>query len=152
MIAKSSIRIAAFLGVLLLPLTSGCGAALPNKESAAPGSATSGCEPAARQAAQMATIDGIAAEERSTAQAVRRWVLQEQTSQPGGPIHPVPALEQLKDDAVVHFCAYRGSAFVTPRPPGAPEPDTAVFFVLPNDEVVLYVVGPRANMTGPVSP
>lgn len=150
MTAKPGIRTAIYLTVILLSLTSACGAGQSNEpQLALAGSTTGGCEQAARRAEQMASISGPASEKKSTAGEVAEWVKQQQSSSPGAPIRPVPAIERLPDTDVVYFCAYNGSEFVTPRPPGVDEPDTAILFVLPDDEVVLYVVGLRQSI-GPL--
>lgn len=103
------------------------------------------CEPARQAANEMATIAGAAAEKSSEAETVRNWIRQRKP-------HAIPPeIAGLNANAKVAVCAFTGSGFVTPRPPGAPDPDTVTFLVTPNGKAVLYAVGLRENMS-PLTP
>lgn len=98
------------------------------------------CESAKQEANQMATITGVAAAKMSDARNVRAWIARHEP-------HTIPPeIAALNANSKVAVCAFTGSGFVTPRPPEAPDPDTAIFFVTPSGKSVLYVVGVRSNM------
>lgn len=98
------------------------------------------CEPARRYASGMGSISGVYVQLRTNAGVVTEWLRERH---PGADRKDVDSLRRTD---MVWVCAYSGSGFRTPRPPGAEEPDIVLLLVLPGERARLLAVGSVESM------